>query len=54
MSGVNKGVAVRFKAVSPFSTYVHCYGHILNLAIKAWSDFEWMLHSSKFTVSVKT
>ena len=34
MSGVNKGVAARFKELSPMSTYVHCYGHILNLAIK--------------------
>ena len=34
MSGGNKGVAKRFKEVSPMSTYVHCYGHILNLCVK--------------------
>ena len=34
MAGANRGVAARFKEVSPLSTYIHCYGHILNLAIK--------------------
>ena len=34
MSGPNKGVAVRFKEDSPKSVYVHCYGHLLNLAVK--------------------
>ena len=34
MSGPNKGVAFRFKEDSPMSIYVHCYGHLLNLAVK--------------------
>ena len=34
MCGVNKGVATRFKEVSPHAIYVHCYGHLLNLATK--------------------
>ena len=34
MRGANKGVATRFKDVSPCAVYVHCYGHLLNLAVK--------------------
>ena len=34
MSGVNKGVATRFKKCSSRSIYVHCYGHLLSLATK--------------------
>ena len=34
MNGPNKGVAARFKEDSPMSLYVHCYGHLLNLAVK--------------------
>ena len=29
MSGGTKGVAARFKDVSPMSTYIHCYSHLL-------------------------
>ena len=35
MSGANKGVATRFKEeCSPKAVYIHCYGHLLNLATK--------------------
>ena len=34
MSGIKKGLAVRMKETSPLAIYVHCYGHLLNLAIK--------------------
>ena len=35
MSGVKKGLAARMKECSPDSIYVHCYAHLLNLAIQA-------------------
>ena len=35
MSGANKGLATRMKECSPQSLYVHCYAHLLNLAIQA-------------------
>ena len=34
MSGKEKGLAVRMKDCSPFAVYVHCYGHLLNLALQ--------------------
>ena len=34
MSGVHKGLAVRMKECSPLVVYVHCYGHLLNLALQ--------------------
>ena len=34
MSGVQRGLATRMKDCSPLSIYVHCYGHLLNLAIQ--------------------
>ncbi|XP_071826952.1 zinc finger MYM-type protein 1-like [Apostichopus japonicus] len=34
MSGVNRGLATRMKECSPLGIYVHCYGHLLNLAIQ--------------------
>ena len=34
MSGVHTGLAVRMKAVSPLSIYLHCMGHQLNLTVK--------------------
>lgn len=34
MSGVRKGVAARMKECSPRGIYVHCYGHVLNLALQ--------------------
>lgn len=34
MSGIHKGLATRMKQCSPLSIYVHCYGHLLNLAIQ--------------------
>ena len=34
MSGVHKGLAVRMKECSPLAVYVHCYGHLLNLALQ--------------------
>ena len=34
MSGKNKGLATRMKECSPKVLYVHCYGHLLNLAIQ--------------------
>ena len=35
MLGGTKGVAARFKEVAPMSVYVHCYAHLLNLAVKS-------------------
>ena len=34
MSGVNRGLAARMKECSPLAIYIHCYGHLLNLAIQ--------------------
>ena len=35
MSGVNKGLSARMKECSPpLAVYVHCYGHLLNLALQ--------------------
>ena len=34
MSGVNKGLSARMKVLSPLAIYVHCYGHLLNLALQ--------------------
>ena len=33
MSGVHGGLATLMKEISPFSIYVHCYAHRLNLAL---------------------
>ena len=34
MCGEYKGVATRMKESSPLSMYIHCYGHLINLALK--------------------
>ncbi|XP_066975351.1 zinc finger MYM-type protein 1-like [Macrobrachium rosenbergii] len=34
MSGKEKGVATRVQEVAPKAIYVHCYGHLLNLALQ--------------------
>ena len=34
MSGINKGLAARMKKTSPLAIYVHCFSHLLNLAIQ--------------------
>lgn len=34
MRGKRKGVATRMKECSPRAIYVHCYGHLLNLALQ--------------------
>ncbi|CAL4240950.1 unnamed protein product [Meganyctiphanes norvegica] len=34
MSGIHKGLAARMKECSPFALYIHCYAHLLNLAIQ--------------------
>ena len=34
MNGVHKGLSTRMKERSPFGIYVHCYGHVLNLALQ--------------------
>ena len=34
MSGIRKGLAMRMKECSPLGIYVHCYGHLLNLALQ--------------------
>lgn len=34
MSGIRKGLATRMKECSPLGIYVHCYGHLLNLALQ--------------------
>lgn len=33
MNGIHRGVATRMKATSPLAIYVHCHGHLRNLAI---------------------
>jgi len=35
MSGIHKGLATRMRENSPLAIYVHCYGHLLNLAIQS-------------------
>mgnify|MGYP002804058553 CR=1 FL=1 len=41
MSGARKGVAARVKECSPRGVYVHCYAHVLNLALQdTMSDVE--------------
>ena len=34
MSGVHKGLATLTKETTPMSIYIHCYGHLINLAIQ--------------------
>ena len=34
MFGIYKGLATRMKECSPLSIYIHCYAHLLNLAIQ--------------------
>ena len=34
MSGKEKGLAARMKEYAPMAIYVHCYGHLLNLALQ--------------------
>lgn len=34
MTGKNKGLAARMLETSPTAIYVHCYGHLLNLAVQ--------------------
>ena len=34
MKGENKGLATRMKVTSPISIYIHCYGHLINLALQ--------------------
>ncbi len=34
MNGIHKGLSSRMKECSPQSIYVHCYGHLLNLALQ--------------------
>ena len=34
MNGVHKGLSTRMEECSPFGIYVHCYGHVLNLALQ--------------------
>ena len=34
MSGIRKGLATRMKECSPLGIYVHCCGHLLNLAFQ--------------------
>ena len=34
MKGIHKGLATLMKETSPLALYVHCYGHLLNLAIQ--------------------
>ena len=34
MNGIYKGLSTRMKECSPHAIYVHCYGHLLNLALQ--------------------
>ena len=34
MNGIYKGLSTRMKECSPYAIYVHCYGHLLNLALQ--------------------
>ncbi|KAJ8017895.1 Zinc finger MYM-type protein 1 [Holothuria leucospilota] len=34
MSGKERGLSTRIKEVAPKAIYVHCYGHVLNLALQ--------------------
>ncbi len=39
MSGQFKGVAARMKEIAPAALYVHCHGHLLNLALQSAISF---------------
>ncbi|KAK6191009.1 hypothetical protein SNE40_002759 [Patella caerulea] len=34
MNGIHRGLATRMKECSPLAIYIHCFGHLLNLAIQ--------------------
>jgi len=34
MNGVHKGLSTRMEECSPLGIYVHCYGHVLKLALQ--------------------
>jgi hypothetical protein len=34
MAGVHRGLAACIKTTSPVAIYIHCYGHLLNLALQ--------------------
>ena len=56
MRGVHKGLATRMKECSPKAIYVHCYGHLLNLALQdALTELEplsiHLVQSRSFTIS---
>ena len=40
MKGLHKGLATLMKKTSPLALYVHCYGHLLNLAIQDTMEVE--------------
>ena len=50
MSGIRKGLAMRMKECSPLEIYVHCYGHLLNLAFQDTMTEIETLHNALGTI----
>ena len=50
MSGIRKGLATRMKECSPLGIYVHCYGHLLNLALQDTMTEIETLHNTLGTI----
>jgi len=46
MSGSKKGVAARLKEVAPHALYVHCYAHVLNLALQDTLEFSSVMRNA--------
>ena len=46
MSGYKKGVASRIQEVAAFAIYVHCYAHLLNLALQDTLEHNRVLKNS--------
>ena len=46
MSGYKKGVASKIQEVAPFAIYVHCYAHLLNLALQDTLEHNRVLKNS--------
>ena len=50
MSGKEKGLAARMKECAPMVIYVHCYGHLLNLALQDTMKEVVPLHNALGTI----
>ncbi|XP_068671129.1 zinc finger MYM-type protein 1-like [Montipora foliosa] len=50
MSGIRKGLATRMKECSPLGIYLHCYGHLLNLALQETMTENETLRNTRGTI----